>query len=69
MSLTSDSAKWDFKDDAERRSAIEAEADAQARVAEAKASEFALDLWPVAWGAFGCCVVICYTIARIHGIN
>ena len=66
MSLTADSAKWDFKDDEERRIAIEAEADAQARVAEA--SNQTIDLWPLAWGAFGCCCVICYTVLRINVI-
>lgn len=23
-------------------------------------------LWPIAWGAFGCCCVICYTIYKLR---
>jgi hypothetical protein len=68
MNTTADSAKWQFTDDIERRQAIEAEAEAQARAAEAEAEKSSIDLWPLAWGAFGCCCVICYTVLKIYGL-
>jgi hypothetical protein len=66
MNMTSDSAKWQFTSDSERREAIEAEADAQVRIAEAEASKGMIDLNSLAWAIFGCCCVICYTIYFMH---
>lgn len=26
-----------------------------------------IDLWPIAWGAFGCTLCICITLVKLHG--
>lgn len=60
-----DGAKWQFKDDSERLAAIEAEADAQARIAEANGTR--IDMEPIAWSVFGCCIMVCLTVLKING--
>lgn len=61
----SDDGKWNFVSDSARQEAIVAIANAEARKVEAEYG--VIDLWPIAWGVFGCCCVICYTYWKLHG--